>query len=450
MNSVAYLNDMFVVVGDGILSSPNTYVWTESYTFNKNRLINILTGVTGIDVAGFTGFIAVGRGQHYEYPVGGITTAVDNNLLLTSADGLSWSPQAVPLTTFGLNAVADNGTTIVVVGDNSVRYHSTNGSNWISASVSEPVGVFSTVDTLNLLFINDTSTLSVNGAIEFIGMGFGNVMSGTTYYVRSIPTRTSTTVTDTQVTTNHITCTSTAGLQVNHPITFTGTTFGNIVEGQTYYITAVVSLTKFTVSIRPGDVDLVLTTDTGSCTVQINPVITVSESLVSGVAGPEFALTSSQVASNSIGCTVVPRYNNITDLIYDGTAFVAVGYAGLIETSTDGVTWTPRVSGTTENLNGIIYNDFAVEYVAVGNNNTILRSADLITWVASSVLTTDAPVYDVQGDAFLSGYGPEELVPGVVSDDLSMTVTTRPGTNWSAQEYAHTGYNVVSTEITPT
>ena len=57
--------------------------------------------------------------------------------------------------------------------------------------------------------------------------------------------------------------------------------------------------------------------------------------------------------------------------------------------------------------------------------------------------------YDVQGDPFLSGYGPEELVPGVISDNLTMIVTTRPGTDWDASIYGHVGFNVVSTEIIP-
>lgn len=58
--------------------------------------------------------------------------------------------------------------------------------------------------------------------------------------------------------------------------------------------------------------------------------------------------------------------------------------------------------------------------------------------------------YDVQGDAFLSGYGPEELVPGIVSDNLTLLVTTRPGTTWPAEEYGHVGYNVVSISLSPT
>ena len=58
-------------------------------------------------------------------------------------------------------------------------------------------------------------------------------------------------------------------------------------------------------------------------------------------------------------------------------------------------------------------------------------------------------IYNVQGDPFLSGYGPEELVPGVISDNLSMIITTRPGTDWDASIYGNVGFNVVSTEIMP-
>jgi hypothetical protein len=47
------------------------------------------------------------------------------------------------------------------------------------------------------------------------------------------------------------------------------------------------------------------------------------------------------------------------------------------------------------------------------------------------------------------GYGPEELVPGLVTDNITMIVATRPGTNWPVEKYAHVGYTVVSKEYTP-
>ena len=142
--------------------------------------------------------------------------------------------------------------------------------------------------------------------------------------------------------------------------------------------------------------------------------------------------------------------NNLVDVTYGNGTFIAVGDSGTIVTSTDGIAWTPRTSGTTNNLNSVAYNSTDSEFIVVGDNNTILTSSNLSTWTTSALFLQEDPVYTVQGDSFSEGYGPEELVPGVVTDNLTMIVTTRPGTNWSVGEYGHTGFTVVSTEIVPT
>jgi hypothetical protein len=139
----------------------------------------------------------------------------------------------------------------------------------------------------------------------------------------------------------------------------------------------------------------------------------------------------------------------LNGVIYSNGLFVVVGDHGTIITSTNAVTWTTRTSNTTNNLNGIIYDITNGKFVIVGDNNTILSSVNGTTWTPSSVYTVDPTVYTVQGDAFTAGYGPEELVPGVVTDNLTMIVNTRPGTNWNVGQYGHTGFNVVSTQITP-
>ena len=141
---------------------------------------------------------------------------------------------------------------------------------------------------------------------------------------------------------------------------------------------------------------------------------------------------------------------DLNDVIYADGVYIVVGDTGTIITSTDAVTWTIRTSNTVNNLNGITYNTITNTFVIVGDNNTILASTNAgASWITSSVYAVNPAVYTVQGDAFTAGYGPEELVPGVVSDNLTMIVNTRPGTNWSVGEYGHTGFNVVSTQITP-
>jgi hypothetical protein len=129
---------------------------------------------------------------------------------------------------------------------------------------------------------------------------------------------------------------------------------------------------------------------------------------------------------------------------------VIVGDAGVVLVSTDGENFTLVPTGTTENLNNLTYVADRNQWTIVGDNNTVLQTYDitnniLVTWDTTSIFSTPDPEYTVKGDPFQAGYGPEELVPGIVSDQLTMIVNTRAGTNWPATEYAHVGYNVVST-----
>jgi hypothetical protein len=58
------------------------------------------------------------------------------------------------------------------------------------------------------------------------------------------------------------------------------------------------------------------------------------------------------------------------------------------------------------------------------------------------LIKTEENFYQIKGDPFISGYGPEELVPGVLTDTLTMTVTTRPGSTWLSEDYPFNGFTV--------
>jgi hypothetical protein len=73
----------------------------------------------------------------------------------------------------------------------------------------------------------------------------------------------------------------------------------------------------------------------------------------------------------------VPTVNNLSSVTYGNGQFVAVGDNGTILTSPDGVTWTSRGSGTSSNLNSVTYGNR--QYVAVGGNS-VLGSTDGIIW----------------------------------------------------------------------
>ena len=79
------------------------------------------------------------------------------------------------------------------------------------------------------------------------------------------------TVTDTTSGTNYITTSSAHNLTAGDPVIFSGTTFGNIVAGTSYFVVTVVSSTQFTITATQASTTLVsLTTVSGSCTVRYN------------------------------------------------------------------------------------------------------------------------------------------------------------------------------------
>lgn len=103
--------------------------------------------------------------------------------------------------------------------------------------------------------------------------------------------------------------------------------------------------------------------------------------------------------------------------------FFAVGDAGTILSSTDGITWTARTSGTSANLNGVTYGGI---YVAVGSAGTILTSADGATWApkpsgTTSILRNVASI----GSTYVA-----------VGDGGTVATSTDTGATWAAQTLA--------------
>ncbi|MFI5296392.1 MAG: WD40/YVTN/BNR-like repeat-containing protein [Thermodesulfovibrionales bacterium] len=74
--------------------------------------------------------------------------------------------------------------------------------------------------------------------------------------------------------------------------------------------------------------------------------------------------------------------NALNSVTYGNGLFVAVGYAGTIITSPDGVNWTSRSSGTSADLNDVTNGNGM--FVAVGLDGTILSSRDGLNWTTGS------------------------------------------------------------------
>ncbi|MCD9026340.1 S-layer homology domain-containing protein [Cohnella silvisoli] len=73
-----------------------------------------------------------------------------------------------------------------------------------------------------------------------------------------------------------------------------------------------------------------------------------------------------------------PTSSNLNSIAYGNDTFVAVGDNGTILTSADGASWTDRTSGTDKRISGVIYANNI--FVAVGQTGTILTSPDGVMW----------------------------------------------------------------------
>ena len=121
--------------------------------------------------------------------------------------------------------------------------------------------------------------------------------------------------------------------------------------------------------------------------------------------------------------------------------FVIVGQSGLILTSSNGLSWTPRTSGTSQYLSDVTYGNGY--YVAVGNLR-ILRSSDGISW---SFATNNVYFYR---SAYCSGLFKAAGANGSIwssTDGLAWEAETSGTTNllrgisYAEDQFVAVGYN---------
>ena len=124
--------------------------------------------------------------------------------------------------------------------------------------------------------------------------------------------------------------------------------------------------------------------------------------------------------------------------------FVAVGEPanaqGVIETSPDGVVWTPRSSGTTNRLNSVAF--VKDRFLAVGTeySGVILSSPDGAHWSKQDLPTGSSPV--------MAAYGNQTFVV-VGSDyqsfpDIGLALTSADGVTWTPNSVGSEALNAVA------
>ena len=250
------------------------------------------------------------------------------------------------------------------------------------------------------------------------------------------------------VNTNIVTSTDLVNWQARLP-SLSATTILNDVA----YVTASGFTGYITVGSKPGAGAIYKSLNGLNWTEFTGPINSGLNAVTSGF-GKIYAVGNQIIAysTDSTNWTLITSTGNVfNDVYYANGILVLVGNNGLVQTSTDGINFVTKTTGTTENLNSVMYVPEKNQWTIVGNNNTVLQTSNItagtVLWGTTNIFQEVRTEYTIQGDPFMSGYGPEEMVPGIVSDQLVMTVNTRPGTNWPANQYAHVGYKVVSLEL---
>ena len=234
--SIAFGNGIFVAVSatGQTATSTNGQTWT-------NTTSTVLTGNVAT-----TGWTAIRFGNGYFLTIASGNTAATSAAL--TPDGVNWSIQAMSAST-SWSAIVDGLTTWVAVatGTSTAAYMTATVGN---TSLTATTG-FLTL-TSNIITLAPGATTSYflpNQPVVFVntsGSTFGSINT------MSTSTGTSYIITATASSGNLLTTANTANLVVGQPIVFVGITAGGVQPFTTYYVASIASGTTFTVSLTIG------------------------------------------------------------------------------------------------------------------------------------------------------------------------------------------------------
>jgi hypothetical protein len=115
-----------------------------------------------------------------------------------------------------------------------------------------------------------------------------------------------------------------------------------------------------------------------------------------------------------------------------GAVLVAVGDAGTIRRSEDGITWTTSTAPSTDQLVSVCYSPDLTLWVAGGATGRIITSPDGVTWTSRRTSTGQI----IQGLAWSPTLSLFAAV-GTTSAAASVILTSPTGTTWTARTAPH-------------
>ena len=178
-------------------------------------------------------------------------------------------------------------------------------------------------------------------------------------------------ISNTAVTTNLITTTGdTSQLYLDMPVVFTGNTFGNISAGTAYYVKTINSSNTFTVTATPGGSAFTVSTSSGN--MNANPVTYMyisTDSYNAVTVGPK-------IASNTTVTTNAITLNNTTNLVVNAPiVFTGNTFGGI---TANNVYYIKSINSPNITVSQTRYNGVAASAVVLSTANGTMSATSYV------------------------------------------------------------------------
>jgi hypothetical protein len=356
---------------------------------------------TSPDALTWTKKATIGTWLQNIYFVGNKYLMLESQNCLVSSDCITWKESSMNLT-LGCNLVSAtwDGHKIIAIADSAPSTKiitSLDGMSWISSSVIAGFQGSSITWNGSLYIIAGTDTMN-NGAILSSSDGIN--------WTKRLVEITKTLGTTQWIESQYI-CVGNMGYILTSPdginwadrsegsrMDFSSILFSN----NQYYVTSTGQKTTIFSSSDgilwkdSSSSDYLFTKIAGNGS---KPYVAIANSMDTSSNTQISTVITSVNAKSWSKCLTLNSWIKLHGLTWGGNQYIIVGDSidrynknnGIVYTSPDGMTWKERATGTPDNLRAITWTDS--QYIAVGDNGTILSSSDGVSWSDRSPVITD-------------------------------------------------------------
>ena len=460
-----FINEIYDGTNFTISPSLITLTATNTTTVSNTITVNDTTGLKSLTPVIFTGTSFGGVLANIKYYINHVvdaskitisasvttttitSTKITSNLITaTSTTGfIIGNPIVFTGTTFG--GIVNDQTYYVLYVANSTQFTVSNTSVALNIAVSETT-VSTDPTRPNELTVASSNNLTPLNPIVFTGTTFGGITANITYFVNRIidaqhitvsPSIISATATETEAVSNLITVNDTTGFVPNNPVIFSGDTFGGLVSGTVYYVSAVNSITSFTVSTVPSGSAVTLTDGFGIITVRTTSANVTLTSATGSFAGTT-RLGGAPVSLTTATGNCITRTTGVSVALTTATGTLTATTTSAKEVlsndfgSMNGIFEVPLIGGVVRG------DHYYVKSILPGSTNTFTISAISPTGTTFNLTNNSGSMQMVEEGWDHVNPG-TELVPAF---DASTIYSIEPRITYSAPPFSTGGATIIS------